>query len=68
MQKNDGTFELAIWGEQVRGANKITVNLGAPYKTVRVYDPTISARPIETLEENKNGAADRERPRLNYRI
>jgi hypothetical protein len=54
MQKNDGTFELAIWGEQVKGANKITVNLGVPYKIVRVYDPTISAKPLETLDKIKS--------------
>ncbi len=49
MRKSDGTFELAVWGEQVRGSNNVTVDLDRP-RAVRVYDPTIGARPTRTLD------------------
>jgi hypothetical protein len=49
MQKSNGTYELAVWGEQVTGLNNITVNLGATYRSVNVYDPTVSTSPIQTL-------------------
>ena len=49
MQKSSGTFELAVWGEQVKGASDITVNLGATYASVKVYDPTIGTAPTQTL-------------------
>jgi hypothetical protein len=49
MQKRDGTFDLAVWGEQATGSNDITVNLGAKYASVKVYDPTVGIEPIKTL-------------------
>ena len=49
MQKHDGTYELAVWGEQVTGSQNITVNLGATYPSINLYDPTVSAAPIQTL-------------------
>jgi hypothetical protein len=49
MQKSNGTYELAVWGEQVTGLNNITVNLGAIYQSVNVYDPTVGTAPIQTL-------------------
>ncbi len=49
MQKSDGTFELAVWGEQVKGTNDVTVNLGATYPSVKVFDPTVGTAPIQTL-------------------
>lgn len=49
LQKSDGTFELAVWGEQVKGSNNVTVNLGIPYASVKVYDPTVGATPTQTL-------------------
>jgi hypothetical protein len=49
MQKSDGTFELAVWGEQVKGSNDITVSLGAACASVKVYDPTVGTAPVQTL-------------------
>jgi hypothetical protein len=49
MEKSDGTFELAVWDEQVKGSSDITVKLDDRYDTVRVYDPTIGATPTQTL-------------------
>ncbi len=49
MQKSNGTFELAVWGEQVKGASDIIVNLGGTFASVKVYDPTIGTAPTQTL-------------------
>ena len=56
MQKSNGTFELAVWGEQVSGSNHISVNLGASHAEVKVYDPTIGTAPTQTLK-NANSVA-----------
>ncbi len=49
MQKSDGTFEMAVWGEQVKGSNHIDVDLGNTYASVNLYDPTIGAKPTRAL-------------------
>ena len=49
MQKSNGTFELAVWGEQVKGANSIVVNLGTVGPGVNVYDPTVGTTAIQTV-------------------
>ncbi len=49
LQKSDGTFELVVWGERLKGSDDVTVRLGGPYPTVRVYDPTIGTEPVQTL-------------------
>jgi hypothetical protein len=51
LQKSDGTFELTVWGEQVKGTNSVTVNLGGDHAVVKVYDPTIGSAPVQTLEK-----------------
>jgi hypothetical protein len=48
LQKSDGTFELVVWGERLKGADPVTVHLGAAYPAVKVYDPTIGTEPIQT--------------------
>jgi hypothetical protein len=48
LQKSDGTFELVVWGERLKGADHITVQLGRKFPTVKIYDPTIGVEPIET--------------------
>jgi hypothetical protein len=49
IQKSDGTMELAVWGEQVKGASSVTVNLGGTCATVNVYDPTIDVSPTQSV-------------------
>ncbi len=50
MQKSDGTYELAVWGDQVAGESAtVTVNLGETRPTVNVYDVTSGLSPIQTL-------------------
>jgi hypothetical protein len=48
LQKSDGTFALAVWGEQVQGANRVTVHLGGDYPSVMVYDPTVGTQPVRS--------------------
>ncbi|HEY7154312.1 MAG TPA: hypothetical protein VH575_10180 [Gemmataceae bacterium] len=48
LQKSDGTFELVVWNERLKGADEVTVHLGRTYPTVKVYDPTIGTQPTQT--------------------
>lgn len=49
LRKNDGAFALVLWGERFAGgSDKVTVDLGARYPTVKVYDPTMGASPTQT--------------------
>jgi hypothetical protein len=49
LQKSGGVFELVVWGEQVRGANNITVKLGSTHPKVMIYDTTVGTTPIQVL-------------------
>jgi hypothetical protein len=48
LQKSGGTFVLVVWGERLKGADNVTVRLGATYPEVRVYDPTAGTGPVQT--------------------
>jgi hypothetical protein len=54
LQKSDGAFQLVVWGEQVTGANNITVNLGSTQATLKIYDTTVGDAPIQTLTNVAN--------------
>jgi hypothetical protein len=50
LQKNNGRFELVVWDERIAGrSDKITVNLGAVFGTVKIFDPTVGVSAIQTL-------------------
>jgi hypothetical protein len=49
LQKSDGTFALVVWSELVKGTNSVTVNLGAKYPSVKIYDPTLGTAAIQAL-------------------
>jgi hypothetical protein len=49
MQKSDGTYELAVWADQVTGSNNMTVNLGARFTRVNVYDVVRGTRPVSVF-------------------
>ena len=49
LQKDNGTFELAVWNERASGSNNIAVHLGTAVPTVRLYDPTVGTTPTQTL-------------------
>src|SRR6267378_1268089 len=51
LQKSSGVFEVVVWGEQVTGANNITVNLGGTYAKVSIYDTTVGTTPIQILTD-----------------
>jgi hypothetical protein len=51
LQKSNGAFELAVWGEQASGSNNITVSLGATFATVRIYDPAVGTSATQTLSK-----------------
>lgn len=48
MQKSNGLFELAVWGEKASGSNNITVAFSSARSSVKVYDPTVGTTPIQT--------------------
>ena len=50
MQKSAGTYEMAVWGDQVAGeSTNVTINPGRTFPTVNVYDVTSGTSPIQTL-------------------
>jgi hypothetical protein len=49
LESSDGTFQLVVWDERVKGEDAVTVNLGAARDSVKVYDPTVGTDPIQTL-------------------
>ncbi len=50
LQKGDGTFQLVVWGERLKGSDEVTVELGGTFATVKVYDPTVGTEPVRTAE------------------
>jgi hypothetical protein len=61
LQKSDGTLELVIWNERLKGTDEVTVSLGRSYSGIKVYDPTIGTEPIQTygaLESLKLSLSD----------
>ena len=49
LHKSTGQFELVVWGERVRGGDIVTIDLGAPRETVRVYDIVAGTMPMRSL-------------------
>jgi hypothetical protein len=52
LRKSDGTYELVVWDERFKGgSDNVTVNLGATFGTVKIYDPTTGASPVRSLSD-----------------
>ncbi len=51
LQKSDGTLQLVIWNERLKGSDDVTVDLGATFPTVTVYDPTVGTKAVQSLSE-----------------
>jgi hypothetical protein len=51
LQNSDGTFQLVVWGERVKGEEKVAVNLGGRHASVKVYDPTVGTKAVQTHSE-----------------
>jgi hypothetical protein len=49
LQHSDGTFQLIVWDERLRGEDRVTVRLGNTRESIRLYDPTIGVEPVQTL-------------------
>jgi hypothetical protein len=54
MQKSNGDFELAVWGEQTQGSNDVVVDLAEAASKVSVYDVTVGSKPVQTLANVKS--------------
>ena len=54
LQKSTGAFELVVWGEQVKGSSSLVIYFGEPHKTVKVYDVTATADPLQTYTDVKS--------------
>jgi hypothetical protein len=48
LQHSDGTFQLIVWDERLRGQDRVTVQLGDTRESVRIYDPTTGVEPVQT--------------------
>lgn len=48
LQNSNGMFQWVVWGERVKGADRVTVQLGAAHRSVKVYDPTVGTEPVQT--------------------
>jgi hypothetical protein len=51
LQKSDGTFELMVWGERVKGVDEVVVEFAQKHAAVRVYDPAVGAEAIQILKD-----------------
>lgn len=51
LQHSDGTFQLIIWGERLRGKDRVTVHFGVWRASISIYDPTIGVEPIQTATD-----------------
>jgi hypothetical protein len=51
LQKSNGMFELVVWDERVTGSNDVRVTFDKKYRSVRIYDITVGATPIQSLTD-----------------
>lgn len=52
LQKGDGSFALVVWGERFSGGSeRVVVSLATKRTLVRIYDPTVSTAPTQTLHD-----------------
>jgi hypothetical protein len=56
LQKNDGTFELVLWNEQLHSSTNVTVNLLDRPAAITLFDPTLGTAPTQNLG-NKSSVA-----------
>jgi len=52
LQKSDGRFLLVVWDERFTGgSDQVTVELGARFPSVTLYDPTVGTSPTGSLSD-----------------
>ncbi len=49
LQKSNGHFELIVWGERLKGSDRVKVKLGGVHPTVKVFDPTLDTSATSVL-------------------
>jgi hypothetical protein len=49
LEKSDGTFDLVVWGEQVKSTSKVTIHFDKVHSDVRLYDVTQDPEPVQKL-------------------
>ena len=54
LQRSDGVFQLVIWGERLRGTDKIELLLGLRPRGITLYDPTVGSEPIDRFRNRKS--------------
>lgn len=47
LQDSDGTFELVVWDERIKGTDIVKIDLGENCSLVKIYDPTIGVEPVQ---------------------
>ena len=50
IEKSDGTHDFAVWN-QTSGSQPVTVNFGAAYESVEIFDPLQGTNPIATYTD-----------------
>jgi hypothetical protein len=50
LQRSDRAFHLIVWNERLSGFDDVTVRLGATWREIRIYDPTIGVTAIKSIE------------------
>ena len=51
LQHSDGTFQLVVWSERLKGEDKVSVRLGGNRAWVKVYDPTVGTEAVQSLSD-----------------
>jgi hypothetical protein len=54
LQKSNGTFELIVWGEQVKESASLVLSFAEPHKAVNVYDVTAGMNPVQAFKDIKS--------------
>jgi hypothetical protein len=54
LEKSNGTFELVVWAELVKGANAVTVELSDTPESVKIYDPTLGTTPTQVFTHTRS--------------
>jgi hypothetical protein len=49
LQRSDGSFQLVVWSERLKGEDHVTIRLAAKRQSATIYDPTIGIEPIRAL-------------------
>ena len=50
LQSSDGSFKLVVWGERLRGEDRIAIDFGQPPGSVTIFDPIVGTKPVRVLQ------------------